>query len=88
LQFLFDFGAPLSPDEQQLEGQMQTYWANFVITKDPNRPRPVSAWLPYNLFEAAQALVPGPQRPHPFFTFGQEHFCQTWQPVIAGEVGL
>ena len=87
LQFLFNFDAPLSAAEQELAGEMQTYWANFVSTKDPNRPRPVPAWLPYNFFEPSQALVPGPQRPHPFFTFGQEHFCRTWQPVIAAEVG-
>jgi para-nitrobenzyl esterase len=26
-------------------------------------------------------------RPHPFFTFQQEHFCRTWQPIVAAEVG-
>jgi para-nitrobenzyl esterase len=86
LQFLFNFDAPLSADERELAGQMQTYWANFVSTKDPNRPRSVPAWLPYNFFAPSQALVPGPQRPRPFFTFGQEHFCRTWQPVVAAEV--
>jgi para-nitrobenzyl esterase len=88
LQFLFNFDAPLSAAEQELAGQMQTYWANFVSTKDPNLPRSVPVWLPYNFFEAPQALVPGPQRPHPFFTFQQEHFCRTWQPIVAAEVGL
>ena len=87
LQFLFNFAAPLSANEQELASQMQTYWANFVSTKDPNRPRPMPAWLPYNFFEPSQALVPGPQRPHPLFTFGQEHFCRTWEPVVAAEVG-
>jgi para-nitrobenzyl esterase len=88
LQFLFDFGEPLSADEQELAGEMQTYWANFVITKDPNRPRRVPVWLPYNFLEPLQALVPGPQPAHPFFTFRQEHFCHTWQPITAAEVGL
>ncbi len=87
LQFLFNFGAPLSVDEQELAGDMQTYWANFVNTQDPNLPRHVPVWLPYNFFETLQDLVPGPQRPHPFFTFRQEHFCRTWQPIVAAEAG-
>ena len=88
MQFLFNFDAPLSAAEQELAGEMQTYWANFVSTKNPNRPRSVPVWLPYNFFEAPQALVPGPQRAHPFFTFRQEHFCRTWQPIVAAEAGL
>ena len=87
LQFLFNFDAPLSADEQQLAAQMQTYWANFVSTQDPNRPRHVPLWLPFNFFEALQDLIPGPQRPHPFFTFRREHFCGTWEPIIAAEAG-
>jgi para-nitrobenzyl esterase len=87
LQFLFNFGAPLSADEQELAAHMQTYWANFVNTQDPNWPRHVPVWLPYNFFETLQDLVPGPQRPHPFFTFRREHFCRTWQPIVAAEAG-
>ena len=85
LQFLFNFGTPLSADELQLAGQMQTYWANFVSTQDPNWPRHVPLWLPFNFFEALQDLIPGPQRPHPLFTFRREHFCRTWQPILAAE---
>jgi hypothetical protein len=88
LQFLFNFGAPLSVDEQELAGYMQTYWANFVSTQDPNWPRQVPVWLPYDFFETLQNLVPGPQRPHPFLTFRREHFCHTWQPIVAAEAGL
>jgi para-nitrobenzyl esterase len=88
LEFLFNFDAPLSANEQELAGQMQTYWANFVSTEDPNRPRHVPVWLPYNFLEPLQALVPGPQRPHPFLTFRQEHFCRTWEPVVTAEAGL
>jgi para-nitrobenzyl esterase len=88
LQFLFNFGAPLSADEQELAGYMQTYWANFVSTQDPNWPRHVPAWLPYDFFETLQDLGPGPRRPHPFLNFRQEHFCHMWQPVVAAEVGL
>lgn len=87
LQFLFNFGTPLSGDEQELAGYMQTYWANFVSTEDPNSPRQVPVWLPYNFFETLQDLVPGPQHPHPFFTFRREHFCHTWRPIVAAEAG-
>jgi para-nitrobenzyl esterase len=87
LQFLFNFDAPLNAGERELADKMQTYWANFVITKDPNLPRSVPIWLPFNLFEVSQALVPGPQRPQPFFTFRQEHFCGTWEPIVAAEAG-
>jgi para-nitrobenzyl esterase len=87
LQFLFNFGTPLSADEQELAGHMQTYWANFVSTQDPNWPRQVPLWLSFNFFGALQDLIPGPQRPHPFFTFRAEHFCSTWQPIVAAEAG-
>ncbi len=87
LQFLFNFGEPLSADERQLAGQMQTYWGNFVNSQDPNWPRRAPLWLPFNFFEVVQDLVPGPQRPHPFLTFRNEHFCRTWQPIVAAEAG-
>ena len=87
LQFLFNFDAPLSVEEQELAGDMQTYWANFVSTQDPNWPRHVPVWLPYDFFETLQALVPGPRRPHPFLTFRREHFCHMWQPIVAAEAG-
>jgi carboxylesterase type B len=75
----------LSADEQQLADTMKTYWANFVRTRDPNFPRPVPAWLPFNGTDAVQHLIPAPQIPHPFFTFEREHVCRTWQPIIATE---
>jgi para-nitrobenzyl esterase len=87
LQFLFNFGTPLSADEQQLAGEMKTYWGNFVNTGDPNLPRHSSFWLPFNFFGSVQGLRPGPKVPNPFFNFRQEHFCQTWQPFIAAETG-
>jgi hypothetical protein len=64
---------------------MKTYWGNFVNTGDPNSPRFVSLWLPFNFTGADQGLKPGPKVPVPFFTFRQEHFCRTWQPFIAAE---
>jgi para-nitrobenzyl esterase len=87
LQFLFNFGTPLSADEQQLAGEMKTYWGNFVNTGDPNLPRHSSFWLPFNFIGAVQDLVPGPRIPNPFFNFRQEHFCGIWQPFIAAETG-
>jgi para-nitrobenzyl esterase len=87
LQFLFNFGTPLSADEQQLAGEMKTYWGNFVNTGNPNLPRHSSFWLPFNFFGSVQGLRPGPKVPDPFFNFRQEHFCRTWQPFIAAEVG-
>jgi para-nitrobenzyl esterase len=85
LQFLFNFETPLSADEQQLAGEMKTYWANFVRTGDPNLPRHVVPWLPFNFIGALQDLIPGPKLPHPSLTFRSEHFCGTWQPFIAAE---
>jgi para-nitrobenzyl esterase len=85
LQFLFNFGTPLNTGEQQLAREMKTYWGNFVNTADPNLPRFVSLWLPFNFIGADQGLKPGPKAPVPFFNFRQEHFCRTWQPFIAAE---
>jgi para-nitrobenzyl esterase len=87
LAFLFNFGSPLSADEQQLAGEMKTYWGNFVNTGDPNLPRQSSLWLPFNFFGSVQGLKPGPKVPDFFFNFRQEHFCGTWQPFLAAEVG-
>ena len=87
LQFLFNFGTPLSADEQQLASEMKTYWGNFVNTGNPNLPRRVSFWLPFNFLGAVQGLVPGPRVPNPFFNFRLEHFCQIWQPFLAAETG-
>jgi para-nitrobenzyl esterase len=87
LQFLFNFGTPLSGDEQELAGEMKTYWGNFVNTGDPNVPRHAPFWLPFNFIGAMQDLIPGPRLPNPFFNFTREHFCRIWQPFIAAETG-
>jgi para-nitrobenzyl esterase len=87
LQFLFNFETPLTADEQELAGTMKTYWANFVRTGDPNRPRRVTPWLPFNFIGVVQDLIPGPKVPHPSLAFRWEHFCGTWQPFIAAETG-
>ncbi len=87
LQFLFNFGTTLSADEQQLAGEMKTYWGNFVKTGNPNLPRHISFWLPFDFIGVVQALVPGPRVPNPSFNFRLEHFCPLWQPFIAAETG-
>ena len=87
LQFLFNFGTPLNSGEQQLASEMKTYWGNFVNTGDPNFPRWVVPWLPFNFIKAVQNLIPGPKVPNPFFNFRQEHLCRIWQPFIVAETG-
>jgi para-nitrobenzyl esterase len=87
LQFLFNFGTPLSADEQQLAGEMKKYWANFVRTGDPNLPKRVSFWLPFNFFSIGPRPKTWAEGPDPFFNFRQQHFCRTWQPFIAAETG-
>jgi len=88
LQFLFAFGSPLNIGEQHLSVEMQTYWANFVISSDPNVGIPRSffaPWTPFNFIHAIQGLVPAPAVPQPFFTFQAEHFCSVWEPIISAE---
>ena len=85
LQFLFNFNTPLNGSEQELADQMKTYWGNFVKTGNPNIGREVNPWFPFQVFGAVQDLVTDPASPHRFFDFRNEHFCATWQPVLAGE---
>jgi len=87
IQFLFGFETSLSADEQELAGEMKAYWANFVKTGDPNLPRHVAAWLPFNFIGAVQDLIPGPRVPRPSLSFRWEHSCGTWQPFIVAETG-
>lgn len=42
----------------------------------------------FNFGEPLQALVPGLQPAHPFFTFRRERFCRTWPPIVVAEVEL
>jgi para-nitrobenzyl esterase len=85
VRFLFDSAAPLNAGEQRLAAEMKTYWANFVKTGDPNLGRPVPPWILFNITHAVQDLSPGPTTPRPFLSFRPEHFCGTWQPVLAKE---
>lgn len=48
MELLFNFGTTLSADEQLLANDMRTCWANLVRTGDPNLPRFVPLWAPFN----------------------------------------
>jgi para-nitrobenzyl esterase len=88
LSYLFNFGAPFNIGEQRLAAEMKSYWANFVISSNPNVGGNrffYAPWSPFNFNHAIQDLVPGPAAPGPFFTFPTEHFCSTWQPIVAAE---
>jgi para-nitrobenzyl esterase len=91
LEFLFNFGAPFSPVEQQLAAEMKAYWGNFIVSGSPNiggsRP-PFTRWQQFNLGGGIQNLVPGPASPLPISTFPAEHFCSLWQPILAAESSL
>jgi para-nitrobenzyl esterase len=84
LQFLFDFGTPLTSGELTLASAMQGYWANFVKNLTPNG-GPLMPWLSFVHFGAVQQLVPAPGVPGPSFSFGAEHFCPFWAPILARE---
>jgi para-nitrobenzyl esterase len=88
LQFLFNFGTPLSADEQRLGIEMKTYWANFIISGSPNIGTPrrfFAPWPQFSFQQAIQNLVPGPTVLQPFFSFPASHFCNIWEPIIAAE---
>ena len=87
LQLLFDFPSTrsLSGDEQELEGFIQSYWANFVKNLNPHAGAIVPPWPAFKGAGDVQALVPGPEQPSPFSTFRKEHFCATWEPIISKE---
>jgi len=85
LQFLFDFKATLSADEQQLANVMKTYWGNFVKSGNPNTPAAVPTWTQYNGSGSYQKLAPGQGNQAPFSTFSNKHFCSTWEPVLLAE---
>ena len=66
---------PLTSGGQELAREMKTYWTNFVNWGTPNG-RDAAFWPRFNSVAAdIQALVPGPARPHPIFTFAADHNC-------------
>jgi para-nitrobenzyl esterase len=96
LQFIFNFedmGA-FNAGEEALATAMRQYWGNFIKTGDPNFGGLLSLvrfsgfeplWPPFNFIRSVQDLVPGSQAQHPFLTFTEEHFCATWEPLLASE---
>jgi para-nitrobenzyl esterase len=87
LPYIFNMGADFTAAQAELATDMKTYWANFVKTGLPgigsSRLPPI--WLPFNAFVRNQVQLLTPQGPHPFSTFTTEHFCNTWQPLLAME---
>ena len=88
LQYLFDFDAPFAVGEQHLSHVMQTYWANFVISQNPNVGSPptfYALWMPFNLLHGIQELIPAPGVAQPTYGFHDNHFCSIWEPVVAAQ---
>jgi para-nitrobenzyl esterase len=87
LQFLFafPFTGSLSGDEQKLEKDMQSYWANFVTSGNPNTGTSVPSWPAFASTPNVQSFVPGTKASKPITTFSKEHFCSVWEPVISLE---
>ncbi|MGD0865615.1 MAG: carboxylesterase family protein [Rhizomicrobium sp.] len=83
--FLFPFTDSLSADEQQLEATMRSYWGNFVKNGNPAKGATVPKWPAYGTKGEVLKLVPGPASPSAFTTFGKEHFCTIWEPIISAE---
>jgi para-nitrobenzyl esterase len=83
--FLFPFTGDLSADEQTLETTMQSYWGNFIKSGNPHVGATVPAWPAFGTKGDVLKLVPGPTSPSAFTTFGKEHFCTVWEPIISAE---
>ena len=87
LPYIFNLGGDFTPAQATLAADMKTYWANFVKTGFPDIGSPTlpPIWLPFNALVSNQVQSLTPQGPHPFSTFTTEHFCNTWQPLLAME---
>jgi para-nitrobenzyl esterase len=85
LQFLFAFPSTpsLSSDEQALANAMQSYWANFVATGDPNKGSRVASWPAFGGSEEIQTLAPGHRAIKPNTNFATTHVCSLWHSVNA-----
>jgi len=80
LQYLYDSGKGLGPEQAELGRVMRGYWANFAKALDPNGEK-LPAFKP---FPAVQRLVPGGSQPTT--TFDEDHYCTSlWQPILIGE---
>jgi para-nitrobenzyl esterase len=55
LPYLFEFGVPLTPEQQELSATMVRYWTTFAVTGDPNG-RGVPTWHRYRYSGDVQGL--------------------------------
>ena len=78
LNYLYDLGATLNADQQQLALAMRRYWGNFVTNLDPN----ALALPTFKTFPAVQRFTPGANQIQSTSDFDQRHFCSsTWDPI-------
>jgi para-nitrobenzyl esterase len=76
----------LDSNEQQLATELKAYWGNFIVSGSPNIGIIGSNWPTFTgSKQNVQNLVPGPQTPAAFTSFGSDHFCSTWEPILAAE---
>ena len=64
---------------------MQSYWGNFIKTGNPHTGATVPSWQAFEVKSDVLSLVPGPGNPTMIATFGKEHFCTVWEPIISAE---
>jgi para-nitrobenzyl esterase len=83
--FKFPFTSSLTSDEQQLESEMQAYWANFVTNRNPNKGTTEATWPTFKSTQKILDLVPGPPTPTASTGFSKDHFCSVWEPIISAE---
>ena len=83
LGYLYDLGASLTTDQQQLAVAMRRYWGNFVNSMDPNG----GALPAFEAFPAVQRLTPGTGQLKSAADFDERHFCSSiWDPVRASNL--
>ena len=76
-------GASMTTAEQQLAVQMQAAWTNFAKSGTPNGPG-VTDWP---RFEAEANVIHELVPPAPYSnpSFGADHKCEVWEPLLALE---
>lgn len=83
LSYLYDMGANLNAEQQQLAIAMRRYWGNFVTSMDPNG----TSLPPFEAFPAVQRFTPGTGQLRSAADFDQRHFCTSvWDPVRASNL--
>ncbi|MFI9380764.1 carboxylesterase/lipase family protein [Kutzneria sp. NPDC052558] len=72
--YLFDFGAPLNPQQSELSRQMVGYWTNFARTGNPNGPG-LPQWPRFADGDTTRVLQPAGATQ---IDLGQDHHCGFW----------